>query len=160
MLSSRNVWGIYFTSFNIKKKKMSECFLLNLLIERWQVVIRYIITVSVAGQNVNSSNVQQQRLNAEPEGTKCPPTANRKVFSLMVLAALSGSAAILRASSAAHLNVLTRQRDEFGSSETGLKAAFQFKWIASVSFKFLNQFSVSAFVFKMSMFGVFLHHHS
>lgn len=70
--------------------------------------MRYIITVSVAGQNVNSSNVQQQHLNAEPEETNCPPTANRKVFSIMVLAVLSGSAAILRASSAAHLNVLTR----------------------------------------------------
>lgn len=49
----------------------------------------------------------------------------------MVLAVLSGSAAILRTSSAAHLNVLTRlpglQRDELGSSEMGLKAAFQFK---------------------------------
>lgn len=93
--------------------------------------MHYLIAVPITGQYDNSSNVQQQRLNAEPEGTKCSETANRKVFSLMVLAVLTGSAAILRASAAAHLNVLTRlpglQRNKFGSSETGLKAVFQFK---------------------------------
>lgn len=33
--------------------------------------MRYIIAVSITGQSVNSSNVQQQRLNAERERTKC-----------------------------------------------------------------------------------------